>query len=74
MLAVAGWHPDVRFSHCGGMWTEGKHPKTQAAFFGYIDERQYLNGVIAGHMSKSGKLGFAAAKPIPKCCAISMRF
>ena len=66
MLAVAAKYPDVRFAHCGGMWTEGKHPKNTASYFGYIDECQYLNGVVAGHMSKSGKIGFIAAKPIPQ--------
>ena len=66
MLAVAAKNPDVRFAHCGGMWTEGKHPKNTGSFFGYIDEGQYLNGVIAGHMSKSKKIGFVAAKPIPQ--------
>jgi basic membrane protein A len=66
MLAVAAKHPDVRFAHCGGMWTEGKHPKNTASYFGYIDECQYLNGVIAGHMTKSNKIGFVAAKPIPQ--------
>ena len=66
MLAVAGKNPAVRFSHCGGMWTKGKHPDNTGSFFGYIDEAQYLNGVIAGHMSKSKKLGFVAAKPIPQ--------
>jgi len=66
MLAVAAKNPSVRFAHCGGLWTEGKHPKNTGSFFGYIDECQYLNGVIAGHMSKSKKLGFVAAKPIPQ--------
>ena len=66
MLAVAAKNPAVRFSHCGGMWTKGKHPDNTGSFFGYIDEAQYLNGVIAGHMSKSKKLGFVAAKPIPQ--------
>lgn len=66
LLAVAPKFPDVRFAHCGGLWTEGKHPKNTASYFGYIDECQYLNGVVAGHMSKSGKLGFIAAKPIPQ--------
>jgi basic membrane protein A and related proteins len=66
MLAIAAKNPDVRFSHCGGMWTEGKHPKNTASYYGYIDECQYLNGVIAGHMSQSGKIGFVAAKPIPQ--------
>ena len=66
MLAVAGKNPGVRFAHCGGLWTQGKHPANTGSFFGYIDEAQYLNGVIAGHMSKSKKLGFVAAKPIPQ--------
>ena len=66
MLEVAKKNPTVRFSHCGGMWTAGKHPLNTGSFFGYIDEGQYLNGVIAGHMSKSKKLGFVAAKPIPQ--------
>ena len=66
MLAVAAKNPKVRFSHCGGMWTKGKHPDNTGSYFGYIDEAQYLNGVIAGHMSKSKKLGFVAAKPIPQ--------
>lgn len=66
LLAVAPKFPEVRFAHCGGLWTEGKHPKNTASFFGYIDECQFLNGVVAGHMTKSGKLGFIAAKPIPQ--------
>ncbi|MGE4241612.1 BMP family ABC transporter substrate-binding protein [Ramlibacter sp.] len=66
MLAVAAKNPNVRFAHCGGLWTEGKHPKNTASFFGYIDEAQYINGVVAGHMTKSNKLGFIAAKPIPQ--------
>ena len=66
ILALATKYPDVRFAHCGGLWTEGKHPKNAGSFFGYIDECQYLNGVVAGHMSKSGKIGFVAAKPIPQ--------
>jgi simple sugar transport system substrate-binding protein len=65
ILALAPKNPDVRFSHCGGLWNESM-PKNAGSYFGYIDECQYLNGVIAGHMSKSKKLGFVAAKPIPQ--------
>jgi simple sugar transport system substrate-binding protein len=50
----------------GCLWTKGKHPDNTGSFFGYIDEAQYLNGVVAGHMSKSKKIGFVAAKPIPQ--------
>ena len=66
MLAIAGKNPEVRFAHCGGLWTAGKHPTNTGSFFGYIDEAQYLNGVVAGHASKSKKIGFVAAKPIPQ--------
>lgn len=66
VLKMAAKYPDVRFAHCGGMWTEGKHPKNVGSFFGYIDECQYLNGVVAAYVSKTKKLGFIAAKPIPQ--------
>ena len=65
ILAVAPKYPDVRFSHCGGLWTE-KNPKNVGSFFGYIDECQYLNGVVAGHMTTSNKIAFVAANPIPQ--------
>src|SRR5450432_4182662 len=65
MLVVAPKFPDVRFSHCGGLWTD-KNPKNTGSYFGYVEECQYLNGVVAGHMSKSKKIGFVAAKPIPQ--------
>jgi basic membrane protein A and related proteins len=65
VLAVAPKFADTRFAHCGGLWTD-KNPKNIGSYFGYIDECQYLNGVIAAHMTKSNKLGFIAAKPIPQ--------
>jgi basic membrane lipoprotein Med (substrate-binding protein (PBP1-ABC) superfamily) len=61
ILAVAPKNPDVRFSHCGGLWSEGM-PKNAGSFFGYIDECQFLNGVVAAHMTKSNKIAFVAAK------------
>jgi basic membrane protein A len=65
MLAMAAKNEDVRFAHCGGMWTEGKHPEHRQLL--RLHRRgQYLNGVVAGHMSKSKKIGFVAAKPIPQ--------
>jgi basic membrane protein A and related proteins len=66
ILRMAERYAKVRFAHCGGLWTEGKHPKNAGSYFGYIDECQYLNGVVAGHTSKTKKLGFIAAKPIPQ--------
>ena len=66
MLKMAEKYPRVRFAHCGGLWTDGKHPKNTGSYFGYIDECLYLSGIVAGHASKSKKLGFIAAKPIPQ--------
>lgn len=66
ILKLAGTYPDVQFFHCGGLYKEGKHPKNVGSYFGYIDEAQYVAGIVAGHITKSGKLGFVAAKPIPQ--------
>jgi basic membrane protein A len=66
ILKVAKQYPNVQFLHCGGMYTEGKHPNNVGSYFGYIDEAVYVSGTVAGHMTKSGKLGFIAAKPIPQ--------
>ncbi len=65
MLKLAKKYATVRFEHCGGLWAEGA-PKNAGSYFGYIDEAQYLAGIVAGHTSKTGKLGFIAAKPIPQ--------
>jgi basic membrane protein A and related proteins len=66
ILKIAAEYPEVQFFHCGGLYQAGKHPKNVGSYFGYIDEAQYLAGIVAAHMSKSGKLGFVAAKPIPQ--------
>jgi basic membrane protein A and related proteins len=65
VLKMAVKYPAVRFEHCGGLWTE-KDPKNAGSYFGYIDESVHISGIIAGHQTKSGKLGFVAAKPIPQ--------
>ena len=66
ILAMATKYPEVTFLHCGGLYTEGKHPKNVGSFFGYIDEAEYVAGIVAGGTTKSNKLGFIAAKPIPQ--------
>src|SRR3974390_1560795 len=66
MLKEAAKFPKIQFRHCGGLWTGGKHPLNRGSSFGYIDEAQYLAGIVAGSTTKSGKLGFVAAKPIPQ--------
>lgn len=66
ILKMAEEYPDVQFFHAGGLYKEGVHPKNVGSYFGYIDEAQYVAGVVAGLTSKTGKLGFIAAKPIPQ--------
>jgi len=66
MLAMAAKYPGVQFRHCGGLWQEGKHPMNTGSYFGYIGQGQFLNGIAAGYATKSKKLGFVAAKPIPQ--------
>jgi simple sugar transport system substrate-binding protein len=66
MLAMCAKYPKVEFRHCGGLWTDGKHPKNAGSYFGYIGMGQYLNGIVAAHATKSKKIGFIAAKPIPQ--------
>jgi basic membrane protein A len=66
ILALAQKYPDVTFLHCGGLYAEGKHPKNVGSYFGYIDEAEYVAGTVAGGTTKSLKLGFIAAKPIPQ--------
>lgn len=66
MLKVAKKYPDVTFLHAGGLWTAGKHPMNTGSYFGYIDEAQYLSGIVSAYATKSKKLGFIAAIPIPQ--------
>jgi simple sugar transport system substrate-binding protein len=66
ILKMADKFKGVTFLHCGGLYQDGKHPGNVGSYFGYIDEAQYVAGVVAGLTSKSKKLGFIAAKPIPQ--------
>jgi basic membrane protein A and related proteins len=66
ILELAPEFPEVQFFHAGGLYQEGTTPNNVGSYFGYIDEAQYVAGIVAAHTSKSGKLGFVAAKPIPQ--------
>jgi simple sugar transport system substrate-binding protein len=66
ILKMAEKYPEVTFLHCGGLYNEAKHPKNVGSYFGYIDEAEYVAGITAGLTSKTKKLGFIAAKPIPQ--------
>lgn len=66
ILELAKEYPEVQFLHCGTLYEEGKHPKNVGSYFGFIDEAYYVAGIVAAHTSKTGKLGFVMAKPIPR--------
>lgn len=66
ILKIAPKYPKVTFLHCGGLYDASKHPKNVGSYFGYIDEAVYVSGIVAGHASKTGKLGYIAAIPIPQ--------
>src|SRR2546427_3487822 len=65
MLKVAAKHSKVQFLHAGPtVWKDGM-PTNAGSYNGYIDEAQYIAGIVAGYTSKTGKLGFVGAKPYP---------
>ena len=66
IINVARENPAVQFFHCGGLYEEGKHPRNIGIYFGFIDEVEYLSGMLAGLATRTGKIGFVAAKPIPQ--------
>ncbi len=61
---IGGKYPKITLLHAGGHFEEGKTPANIGTYFAYIDELEYLCGMAAAGASKSGKLGYIAAKPI----------
>lgn len=55
-------HPKVAFLHAGGL----KLGDNVGTYWANSDDAMYLAGMAAGAKSKSGKLGFIAAFPIPQ--------
>ncbi len=60
---VAAKHPEVTFLHQGG--PEAVKPNL-GTYFGQIYEAQYLTGIAAGLSTKTNKLGYVVAFPIPQ--------
>lgn len=61
-LKVAKRHPNVHFEHATGY----KRDKNMSTYSGKFHEGRYIQGVIAGKMSKSGTLGYIGSFPIPE--------
>jgi len=64
MVKIAPKHPKVLFRHQGLLY-KPTDPENTGSYFGYISEGLYGCGIAAAMASKTGKLGFIAAKPIP---------
>ncbi|NUB44624.1 BMP family ABC transporter substrate-binding protein [Fertoebacter nigrum] len=61
--AVAAKFPDVKFEHATGFKREHPNVSTYDARF---YEGRAVMGTIAGHMTKSGKIGYIGSFPIPE--------
>src|ERR1700745_3219235 len=61
-LKVAKKYPIVHFEHATGF----KHDKNMGIYNGRFYEGRYIQGLIAGKMSKAGVLGYIASFPIPE--------
>jgi basic membrane protein A and related proteins len=64
MVDVSKKYAKVEFRHAAPLWNASKHPKNLGSYFGYLNQAHYVDGVAAGLSTRSGKLGFVAAKPI----------
>ena len=62
MLKVANEFPDVKFEHATGFKTADNLGQYDVRTY----EGAYLAGVVAGKLSKSGKLGVVGSVPIPE--------
>ena len=65
MVDEAKKYPKIEFRHPTSLWSEGKHPTNAGGYFCYLDQGHYVNGIAAGPSTKSNKIGYIAAKPIP---------
>src|SRR6266446_1763023 len=67
-LKVAAAHPDVVVVSQGN-FVDGKMPANFGTYFGTVYEPVYLAGIAAGKATKSNKLGYVYAFPIPQTIA-----
>lgn len=62
MLKVAKQFPKTVFMHCSGF----KTAENMGNYFGRMYQARFLSGMVAGAMTKSNIIGYAAAFPIPE--------
>ena len=55
-------YPDQHFMHCSGF----KQSENVGTYFAELYQMYYLNGLMAGALTKSNKVGYVGAFPIPE--------
>lgn len=55
-------YPDKLFMHCSGF----KQSKNVGTYFAELYQMYYLNGLMAGALTKTNKVGYVGAFPIPE--------
>ena len=61
-IEAAKRHPDKILFHCSGY----QRAPNVGTYFSEFHQLYYLNGLMAGALSKTGKVGYVAAHPIPE--------
>ncbi len=61
-IAAGKKYPNTIFMHCSGF----KRSKNVGTYFGDLYQMYYLNGLMAGALTKTDKAGYVAAYPIPE--------
>ncbi|MCK4692949.1 MAG: BMP family ABC transporter substrate-binding protein, partial [Anaerolineales bacterium] len=61
-ITAAEKYPDTLFFHCSGFMRAPNLGNYMADFY----QLYYLNGLMAGALSKTGKIGYVGAHPIPE--------
>lgn len=59
-VKAAEKYPNVVFMHCSGF----KNAANMGTYFSELYQMYYLNGLMAGALTKSGKIGYVGAFPI----------
>jgi basic membrane lipoprotein Med (substrate-binding protein (PBP1-ABC) superfamily) len=62
MEQVAKQYPDVKFEHATGI----RHGNNLSTYATRIYEARYLSGIVAASMSKTNRIGYVAAFPVPE--------
>ena len=61
-VAAGERYPDALFMHASGF----KQTENVGTYFGDLYQAYYLNGLMAGALTKTNKIGYVAAFPIPE--------